>query len=105
MKKEMVMFKCRRPCKTAATDHTSGYVEMLMGYVNRFAAENPGTVLHTDSYYTYGTEIDDNPMLSHNKQAVLMQWMWRINNTQKFAALDFVDKIENEIGILNQIQD
>eukprot|EP00928_Gymnodinium_smaydae_P053115 TRINITY_DN37186_c0_g1_i1.p1 TRINITY_DN37186_c0_g1~~TRINITY_DN37186_c0_g1_i1.p1 ORF type:complete len:1211 (-),score=220.49 TRINITY_DN37186_c0_g1_i1:82-3714(-) len=105
MKKEMIMFKCKEKCETAATDFTAGYVNMMMSRVLRFKADNPGTVLHEDSYFSYGTSIDDNPMLSHDKQAVLMEWMWRIKGTQKFAALDFVDAVESEIALLNSIQD
>jgi len=42
--------------------------------VLRFGFQNPGTIIDIRSYYTFGTKIDDNPMLSFDKQSILFVW-------------------------------
>lgn len=42
--------------------------------VLRFGHEYPGTIIDIRSYYTFGTKIDDNPMLSFDKQSILFVW-------------------------------
>lgn len=106
MKKEMVVFQCKQPCATAATDLTAGYVQEVESLVRRFGVEHPGTIIHIDSYYTYGDDLPyDNPMLSYDKQSLLMQWMWKVHGTDKFYATHLAGDMEAIMDEINGLQD
>lgn len=106
MKKEMVAFQCRSPCETIATALTAGYVQEVEALVRRFGYDNPGTIIHVDSYYTYGEKLPyDNPMLSYDKQSLLMEWMWRVPGTLKFKAVEMAGEMEDLLAEINGLQD
>lgn len=104
MKMESVVFKCRTPCDTAVSQLSQGYVQQVKDLVEAFGHQQPGTIIDVRSYYSFGTKIDENPMLSYDKQSILLVWSWRVNNSMKFAAEDFVYEMKKEIDIINRMQ-
>eukprot|EP00913_Durusdinium_trenchii_P027283 g25597.t1 len=95
MKMEMVLIKCRAPCESAVSSVSKSHVEILK---DRFE----GTIIDIRSYYTFGTKIDDNPMLSFDKQSILFVWSWRVNGTMKLEAQDFARQITRMCDSLNE---
>ncbi|CAK9073433.1 unnamed protein product [Durusdinium trenchii] len=102
MKMEMVLIKCRAPCESAVSSVSKSHVEILKDMVLRFGHEYPGTIIDIRSYYTFGTKIDDNPMLSFDKQSILFVWSWRVNGTMKLEAQDFARQITRMCDSLNE---
>eukprot|EP00929_Paragymnodinium_shiwhaense_P059695 TRINITY_DN29882_c0_g1_i1.p1 TRINITY_DN29882_c0_g1~~TRINITY_DN29882_c0_g1_i1.p1 ORF type:complete len:1136 (-),score=221.10 TRINITY_DN29882_c0_g1_i1:333-3740(-) len=105
MKKEMIMFSCKQPCETAVTGLSAGLVQQVKAMIEEFGNKNNGTIIQVDSYYTYGAKIDPNPFLSHDKQSILLVWMWRIHGRQKFQALDFASELLAHVDQVNYQQD
>ncbi|CAJ1360845.1 unnamed protein product [Effrenium voratum] len=101
MKMEMVVLKCREECKSAVSVMSQLHVESLKDMVLRFGQEYPGTIIDIRSYYTFGTKIDSNPMLSFDKQSILFVWSWRVNGTMKLTAQSFAKEMTKRVEILN----
>eukprot|EP00928_Gymnodinium_smaydae_P038162 TRINITY_DN26371_c0_g1_i2.p1 TRINITY_DN26371_c0_g1~~TRINITY_DN26371_c0_g1_i2.p1 ORF type:complete len:850 (+),score=202.19 TRINITY_DN26371_c0_g1_i2:253-2802(+) len=95
---EMVQFRCRTHCKSAAERRTHRYVEMVTAEINRFGETHPGSILTVQSYYDFDSleqrAVLDNPMMSLDKQSVLLRWMWSVPVELQDAAEDFVVHLE-----------
>jgi len=103
MKREMVLFRCRNPCDSAVNDLTGGYIQQIKALVERFGNDHPGSVIQIHSYYTY-EKIDDNPMMSHDRQSILMDWVWRVPGTLKPTAEAFLGDVLITIDKINELQ-
>lgn len=89
---------------SAVTELTAGLILELESIVQRFGVEYPGTILRTQSYYTYGTELTPNPLLSRDGAAVLFQWTWRVPIRLTLEANALVEKLLARIDEMNEFQ-
>ncbi|CAE8721632.1 unnamed protein product, partial [Polarella glacialis] len=104
MKMEMVVFTCRTQCESAVSGLTQGYVQQIKDMVKQFGNENPGTIIDIRSYYSFGTKINNNPMISYDKQSLLLSWSWRVNGTTKLVAQAFAKSVNDEVDLINELQ-
>mmetsp|Transcript_58464 Transcript_58464/g.163022 ORF Transcript_58464/g.163022 Transcript_58464/m.163022 type:complete len:926 (+) Transcript_58464:47-2824(+) len=103
IKTEMVVFKCKTPCETVDNVLSRGYVQQVTDLVKRFDMEHPGTVHQIRSYYSLG-DIANNPMMSHDRQSILLDWMWSVPPTLKSEASSFLAQMYAEIEDINAYQ-
>jgi len=103
MRREMVVLRCKRPCESAATLMSIGYVQEIKDLVERFGDDHPGTVIQVHSYYTY-SKLKDNPMISHDGQSILLQWTWRVPDRLKAVADAFLGDVIQQIDTMNSLQ-
>lgn len=102
MQREMVVIRCTRPCSSAATVESRGIVQIIDDLVKRFGDDHPGSLIHLHSYFTYGTKLEVNPMLAHDRQSILVQWAWRVPTELKFKAEAFVEQMQEVIDEINE---
>jgi len=104
MKMEMAVIKCRTHCDSAVSVMSQTHVQTLKDMVEQFGHAYPGTIIDVRSYYTFGTKIDNNPMISFDKQSVLLVWSWRVNGTMKLQAQAFAKQLGEKVDALNVMQ-
>mmetsp|Transcript_45380 Transcript_45380/g.119903 ORF Transcript_45380/g.119903 Transcript_45380/m.119903 type:complete len:941 (+) Transcript_45380:165-2987(+) len=103
LRREMVVLRCKTPCESAATVLATGYTEELMALVERFGNDHPGTVIQVHSYFTY-EKLDENPMISHDRQSILLQWMWRVPDELKHQAEAFLGTVLEQVEKMNAME-
>lgn len=105
MKMEMISLTCRSYCATAVSTTSKAYVQELKDLVKQFGHAYPETIIDIRSYYTFGTKIEHNPMISFDKQKLLMVFSWRVNGTMKLTAQAFAKQMSEKIWQMNKLQD
>lgn len=106
IRREMVEIRCRFPCVTAATDLSRGFVEQIEDLVKRFGNDNPGTIVQVNSFFTFHGhhQLGENPMISADHQAILVQWLWRMTAENKAPAEGFIGRMGELLGEINSFQ-
>lgn len=107
LRREMVVIRCKKICPTAGTVMAKGFVQQLTDVVKRFETENPGMIVQIHSYFEFAGhhQLGENPMISTDQQAILLQWIWRVPPSSKVKAEALCDEINKEIALLNAYQD
>eukprot|EP00928_Gymnodinium_smaydae_P061264 TRINITY_DN45395_c0_g1_i1.p1 TRINITY_DN45395_c0_g1~~TRINITY_DN45395_c0_g1_i1.p1 ORF type:complete len:931 (-),score=152.24 TRINITY_DN45395_c0_g1_i1:40-2793(-) len=110
VRKEMVEIRCKTHCNIAASKRAKRYVEMIDLEIEKFDREHPGSIIHSLSYFDFhiGDKAAitaagvDNPMISSDKQSVLLMWLWSIPKELQTKAEAFcvhlAEFIEEEIN-------
>jgi len=106
IRREMVEFRCRQQCTSAANALTQGYVEQVADLVRLFDTKYPGSILQIHSYYTFAGhhQLGENPMMAKDKQSILLQWLWRVPDDMKNTADDFIHRMHELIEEINSFQ-
>jgi predicted RND superfamily exporter protein len=106
LRRELVVFRCKVRCESAASDLSRGLVEEVVSLVEHFEGTHPGTIVMVNSYFTFAGhhQLGENPMLSDDRQSILVQWFWRVNETVKDDCVKFLDRIQEFIDETNTFQ-
>jgi len=106
VRREMVVIRCRTQCDTAASDLSRGMVEQVSDMVYRFGGDNPDADVVVNSYFTFSEhhQLGDNPMISGDKQSILLLWVWRVPEALKKGCENFVTRVQQEIDEMNEMQ-
>lgn len=96
----MVLVSCREQCETAVGERAAWHVAELTAMIEHFGYQHPGIILDVGSHLSF-TKLDPNPMISLDKQSVLLRWTWRINATTKSLAEGFADDFAAKINFIN----
>jgi uncharacterized membrane protein YdfJ with MMPL/SSD domain len=102
MLKEMILIQCKS-CATIVTSETSDIVDEFEDMLGRFNSTS-GAVFFSQSYYTYGTDVDPNPMLSSDKKQTMVQWMWALNGDVKKPSEAFIAEANAWMAATNKDQ-
>jgi len=103
-RQETVMIKCVTKCSTVAGIVTRNFVEEISNVVQRFGDDHPGALAQQQSYFTFGADLDPNPLLSHDKQALLYQWTWRVPVRLNVIAGEVANQVLEVIDKINTFQ-
>mmetsp|Transcript_9776 Transcript_9776/g.28371 ORF Transcript_9776/g.28371 Transcript_9776/m.28371 type:complete len:897 (-) Transcript_9776:226-2916(-) len=106
LRREMVVLRCKQHCPTAGTVMAKGFVQQLTDIVKRFETENPGMIVQIHSYFEFAGhhQLGENPMISRDQQAILLQWIWRVPPASKAKAEALCDEIKAEISFMNDYE-
>mmetsp|Transcript_65724 Transcript_65724/g.171076 ORF Transcript_65724/g.171076 Transcript_65724/m.171076 type:complete len:924 (-) Transcript_65724:276-3047(-) len=106
VRREMVVLRCRTHCKSAATDMSRGIVEQISDLLYRFQNSNPDAGIVVNSYFTFSEhhQLGENPMISADRQSILLLWVWRVPERLKKVSEEFVTTMQVAIDEMNDMQ-
>jgi len=106
LRREMIVLKCKTQCATADTALSKGWFTEIEAEIKRFNLTNPGSIVQIHSYFGFSGhhQLGENPMQSADKQAILLQWIWRVPPNMKAKAEEFCEKIKKDIDEINAFQ-